>query len=202
MGLFRKINEVGFKNTLVGAIRREYYKKLKKTYDFGECHYSTYELRKYLQEIAKYVNSQGNLDNEVIDIGCGLGELLRHIKVGKRVGFDLDGEAIRCAQMLDKSGEITFIRGTFDALGEGRKIDYLSALGFMHGSTEDKWVDSWAKVTADNDVRNIIVDVFKENPDEGSHKLDFTKILPSEYHLIERMGPFLGEKYVEIYSKE
>lgn len=197
---FRKIKEVGFYNTAKGAIRSLYYRSLMKKYGFEECHLSTYELRKYLQAVAKYVSSHSP-KNEVIDVGCGLGGLLRHIDAPNRTGIDMSANAIECAKFLDKTHKIEFKSGTYGAIGKDHTIDYLIALGFMHGSPETSWQEPFKIATSENDIKNIIVDVFKENPAEGSLHLDFTKVLPSEYHLIERMGPFLGEKYVEVYSK-
>ena len=47
---------------------------------------SPYELRKYVQVTAEYVNSKKA--DVVADIGCGLGEMLRHINAETRIGID------------------------------------------------------------------------------------------------------------------
>lgn len=48
-------------------------------------------------------------------------------------------------------------------------------------------------------MKHFIVDTV---PEEGnSHFLDFTLILPDEYKLIDRLGPFLAGRYIEVYEK-
>lgn len=66
--LLYKINEVGMKNTFVGIIRREYYKKLQQIYNYDVWHVSPYELRKYAQDVVQYINSDPNITNEIIDL--------------------------------------------------------------------------------------------------------------------------------------
>ena len=109
--LVRKVQEVGIVNTVVGGVKREYYKKLQKKYHFDTWHISPYELRKYIQAAAAYINEK-NAD-VVVDVGCGLGEMLRHTNAKVRIGFDIHEETIEAAEMLSK-GDIIFHTGTFD----------------------------------------------------------------------------------------
>lgn len=194
--LIRKIQEVGITNVIWGGVKREYYKILQRKFNFDTWHISPYELRKYVQAVAEYVNSK-NAD-VVVDIGCGLGEMLRHIHARVRIGLDLHEEAIRAAKKLSR-GDIVFQVGTFDNLQIEESIDYLITLGFMHGGTEKAWKSCYHDVARRNNVKHFIVDTV---PEEGnSHFLDFTLILPDEYKLIDRLGPFLAGRYIEVYEK-
>ncbi len=201
MGILSKIKEVGLANTVKGSFRRLKYTKLQKEYGFDTWHLSPYELRKYAQAVVKYVNTHRESHDEVVDIGCGLGEVIRNIKTDNRYGYDLSKEVIECAKTLDKTGTIKWGVGSFDEFGSGRKVEYYITLGFMHGSTEDTWVEPYTKVAKDNDIRKFVVDVVRGGLD-GAKELDFTKILPAEYHLVDTLGPFLGERYIEIYGKQ
>lgn len=200
-----KIKEVGLTNTIIGTIKREKYKRLQKKYNFYDWHISPYELRGYAQAVAKYINNDSNVDNMIIDLGCGMGEVITHIKHPNRVGYDPDHLIIDVASDLYKKNGVEFKYGTFDELcsdyEENTPISYLLTLGFMQGSTEDKWVDYYHKVLSRFNVNHVVIDTLKEGVN-GAHRLDFTKILPSNYVLAERMGPFLGERYVEIYTKQ
>lgn len=196
-----KIREVGLKNCIVGLIKREKYKKLQKQYQFDEWHISPYELRKYIQSVKKYIEDKQA--DVVVDIGCGLGELLSCLtNVRIKIGYDESREVILAAESLGrKEQNISFHVGSFKDVHVEDKIDFLITLGFMHGSNEDTWKPAYDAVTSSNDIKNIIVDVVP--PYDGSgYLLDFTKILPKEYKLIDKIGPFLSGRYVEVYSKE
>ena len=195
-----KIKEVGISNTLIGSYKLLRYKRLQKDYGFDPWHTSPYELRKYAQDVAKYINDNLHRESTVVDIGCGLGEVLRNVKAKKRVGLDLDEAAIKCARMLDRSKTIEYEVGTFENFEKGQIVDFLITLSFMHGSREDSWREPYHNFTEKNDVRNIIVDVVPEGVD-GAKELDFSKILPECYTLTKRMGPYLSGRYIEIYTK-
>lgn len=202
--IVNKINEVGLINTVIGIFRRTYYKRLQKKYDFYDWHVSPYELRGYAQATAKYVTEHNKEDGLVIDLGCGMGEVISHIKGSKKIGYDLDKLIIDVAKKVHSKANVEFRPGSFDELCDASvakmNINYLLTLGFMHGSTEDKWVDYYHNIANKHDISHIVVDVIPSGVN-GSHQLDFTKILPSNYHLEDRLGPFLSDRYIEIYKK-
>lgn len=198
--IWKKTKEVGFINCLLGAILRIRYIKMQKIYGFESWHFSPYEWREYLQATAKYINA--HKAETVVDIGCGLGGLLRHINAATRIGIDMHEEVISAARKLsDRS-----IKYSVGCLGEvineidGKKqIDYLITFGFTHGSREEKWIPLYRNVAEKHNIKHFAVDTVPE--DGPSHFLDYRKILPENYTLIERMGPFLGGRCVEIWEK-
>lgn len=198
MHLVRKIREVGIINCILGGIKREKYKVLCKKYHFDSWHIAPYELRKYLQATAAYVNEKKA--DVVVDIGCGLGEMLRHINAGIRIGFDIHEEPVKVARMLCKDNVI-YQMGSFDEVNLNEPIDYLITLGFMHGGTEETWRSCYHNIAKRNDVRHFLVDTVPEGYD-GAHYLNFSNILPDNYKLINKMGPFLGGRFIEVYEKE
>jgi len=204
MKIFDKISEVGLKNVLIGTIKREQYKKMQKKYGFDNWHVSPYELREYAQVVANYVSEQNCEDKMVVDIGCGMGEVISNIKQNNRFGYDLDDVVIGLAPSVHSKEKVEYRCGSFDELCKdfdaGTSVSYLITLNFMHGNTEEKWIDYYHKVASHLDVEHFIVDTVKEN-NNGAHRLDFTKILPKNYVLEEKKGPFLGERFVEVYKK-
>ena len=196
MKVFRKIQEVGIFNVISGFVERVKYKRLIQKYHFDSWHLSPYQWRKYVQETARYINAH-NADT-VVDIGCGLGGLLRHIKASVRIGIDLHEEVINAARELD-SEKITYRVGSFDEIEE-LSVDYLITLGFTHGGTEETWIKPYQEAAEKHNVRHFVVDTV---PEEGtSHFLEWGKILPKNYQKIKNMGPFLGGRCVEIWEKQ
>lgn len=201
MRVFRKIFEVGFVNFLVGCIKRVEYTVLFHKYGFDKWHVSPYEHRKYAIETGKYISRFR--PELMVDIGCGLGDLLRHTKLaqtGKGFGYDLSESAIKVARKLSKSEKLNFQKGSFASIHFEKIIDYLTALNFMHGSPEEKWKQQFDILLKQNKIHHIVVDVFPEALEKGQYKLDFSKILPPNYEKKQKMGPFLGDKYIEIWS--
>lgn len=199
--IWKKTKEVGFLNCLTGAILRLRYQKAQKKYGFDKWHFSPYEWKKNLQETAKYINA--NNAETVVDIGCGLGGLLKHINAPVKIGIDIHEEVILAAKELNGES-IKYRVGSFDdvihEVDREKAIDYLITFGFTHGGTEKTWITPYHTVAKKNDIKHFIVDTMPE--DGTSHHLDYSKILPENYTLIERMGPFLGGRCVEVWEKQ
>ena len=196
---FSKIKEVGIKNTVIGSIKMLHYIALRHKYQYLYWNVSPFELRKYIQDVADYINSRN--PECVIDCGCGLGELLRNVRASKRIGIDRGDGEILAARHLDKSGGIEFEKGTLendDLIGI--RADFLVTLGFTHGNSEEYWRQAYQGFLNRNDVKRIVVDVFP--PVKGQYSLNFKNILPKSYGLSDRLGPYKGEKYVEVYERE
>lgn len=197
--VLRKVKEVGFKNIIIGSVKKVKYTRLLKKYHFDSWHLSPYEWKEYAQVCVRYVNAQNC--KTIADIGCGLGEILQHVKADKKIGLDLQEEVIRAARELS-DGKINFEVGSFDNLTE-IPVDYLITLNFMHGRIESEWVETYHVTAVRNDVQHFVVDTV---PDKifgpTTHFLDWSKILPDNYKRIERFGPFLSGRYVEIWEKQ
>jgi len=135
-----------------------------------------------------------------VDIGCGLGEVLRHLHAPNRIGMDICEKCLQTARLLDKSNQITFSLGSLNELKLNDPIDYVITLAFMHGGREDVWKDTYHNCAANNDIKAFIVDVLPE--DGTTHHLDFELILPDNYVLKDKLGPFLSGRFLHIYEKK
>ena len=76
--MIRKLKEVGFRNVLVGGVKKVRYMQMINKYHFDPWHLSPYEWKEYAQACVRYLNTRNC--KTVVDIGCGLGEVLRYIK--------------------------------------------------------------------------------------------------------------------------
>lgn len=193
------VRQVGLWNTILGSIKQIYYWFLQKKYRYYKWNIKPFELREYIQVVAEIINK--DQPNSIIDIGCGLGELLRHIHKrsgGIFLGYDLDPASIEVAKVLDKKRKIHFEVGTFDAVS-GQSVDYLVTLNFMGGADEEYWKPFYQSFLARNKVKRVIVDVLSEK--YGNHHLDFTKVLPEEYQLIIDKGPYMADRHIQVFER-
>lgn len=193
-----KIKEVGVINTFIGTFKMMYYTRLRKKYGFLEWSISPFELRPYIQKVAEYINENLDYDCTVVDVGCGLGELLRNVDVKHKYGFDLETESIEAAKHLNRKRDITFSVGSFDSIND-MKIDALVSLNFMHGNDESYWRPVYKKVLDDNNVKMLIADSVRGT--ETKNDLNWNKIIPVNYKLNAKYGPFKSGRYIWVYKR-
>jgi len=151
---------------------------LMKIFDFEPWHVSTLASRPYCIDLVDYVNKSIGINGTVVELGCGLGENLAHIKCLHRHGIDKSQEVLEAAKLKYYFTNIQFTEGSFDAV-RGEKIDYLIAVNFLH-DFDSSLVQEWFEIIIkNNNVLNIIVD---ELDDEQYYRLhDFNFIIPTAY---------------------
>lgn len=195
----RKVEEVGLKYTIVGIARRTQLKRICKKYELDMWHESPYELRRYAQIVAKSVNRLGV--QCVIDVGCGLGEILRHINVRKRYGYDTDSRVIEAAKSFSKDR-----KNIIYSVGDLRSVnvpdaDCLVTIGWMHGAADKDLKELYGCVLEHNPkIRYVVVDV---KLIKGQWK-NFSCILPENFRCVSRQK-YKAEKseiWIEIYKCE
>jgi hypothetical protein len=84
--------------------------------------------RPYRRTVAGIVNELK--PTTVVEVGCGLGGILSHIKAVNRYGYDVDGGVIRAARLLHGK-RITFIHGDLSTVSL-RNVDVLILVNWIH----------------------------------------------------------------------
>ncbi len=186
------IKEIGWKNTLVGSMKMIKRKRIQKKYNLGKWFTGSYETRKYAQEVVEYVNA--SWPNTVVDLGCGMGDMISHIHAAQKYGYDPKDCLLQEARKIDKSGTI-YKKGSFDEVKIEGKIDFLITLQFLHEFTNDKVKTIYSDILDRLDIQNIIVDVVPLNPHAWS------TIFPENYHHVKTMGPYRYGGVVEVWTK-
>lgn len=208
--LIKKISEFGFGNYWAGKCRKVKYKCLQKKYKFGDWHrMQPFEFKKYSQDVVRFVS--GHEPGIVVDVGCGLGELLSSIKwsgsvsnskvqPGRGIGFDVSGNLIDAAAFLGRrKSRLEFHVGSFADIDIKEPIDFLIALNFMHVAKAEYWKSEFETLCCQNTIRHIIIDTVPEKELPAMHFLDFREILPPKYSLYKQLGPYDNGRTVEIW---
>ena len=106
-------------------------KWLKLKYGFEDWHANNPpSCRPYKKFVADIINKES--PKVVVEVGCGLGDILNLIHADTKYGIDHSPEVIAAAQSIDR--ESTFLHGGFEKLGqiEDSEIDYVIVIGCLH----------------------------------------------------------------------
>ncbi|MGA7323895.1 MAG: class I SAM-dependent methyltransferase [Rhodomicrobium sp.] len=74
--------------------------------------------RPYKRIISAQINRLDPRISTVVEIGCGLGDILRGIKCATRIGCDLDARVVRAARLRGAFDSIEFRTGDWTAIQE------------------------------------------------------------------------------------
>lgn len=125
----QKASELGLQNIMMCLATRCWFRLIHFKFKFDPWHYKgTYHCRPYQRIAVKLVN---NLQPKVVvEIGCGLGEIISRVNATRRIGYDLDGAVIEAAKFI-RSGKVNFYVGTGNDVQE-KEIDVLILLNWIH----------------------------------------------------------------------
>ena len=153
---------------------------LMRIFKFDAWHVSTIASRPYCVDLAKIINNNISINHTVVEVGCGLGEMLASINCMHRYGIDTSTEVLKAAKLKYLFRRIEFIEGSFDSV-QNMEIDYLIAVNFLHDFSPEQ-VQKWiVKFLSKNNVKNIILDELSDDNYFCLHNWD--SILPKEYKL-------------------
>lgn len=138
--------------------------------------------------------------NSVIEIGCGLGEIISRVKAQYRVGIDIDKTCIYLADKLNK-GPI-YIEGSFDSVLAlpVNHIDLLIMVGFIHRIPMDTLSFHINQILDSKTCKYIITDMYREDyPDyRVVHVHDLSKY-NKRIKLINRYDDYEGYSYIMLW---
>lgn len=152
---------------MLGRIRcrfdRVWLNVLRRVFRFDAWHANApYSCRPYKKCIVDLANSLHPL--AVVEVGCGLGEILSRIRADRRYGLDLDGQVVRAARFLHPRG-VAWIVGTVSdiegCLAAGTFIDCLIMVNWIHNVSPDDLASALAPLLPR--TRHLILDAVDES---------------------------------------
>lgn len=137
------------------------YRILQKIFGFDKWHVlGVYEYAAYKKEVVKIVNELQ--PRVVVEIGCGLGEIISRIKAEQKIGVDTDKGVLRAARWLNFRKHILFLDGSFDAINLSSlpfsEIDSLIMVNWLHGLPEERIRMELKQLSKHMKVRYVVVD--------------------------------------------
>lgn len=137
------------------------YRQLQTQFAFDPWHVkSPYRRRPYKRRVVSMVD--GFEPQTVVEIGCGLGEIISHAKAPRRFGFDCEAAVIEAAKVLQGTG-VALHQGDFHApdtiaaIVDG-PIDVLVAVNWPHMLAFAEIENAIAGLVARTPVRRLVID--------------------------------------------
>ena len=144
---------------LIGFYKKKQNLILQQKYGFDKWHLSPVEHRPYSLWAVKKIKQICHAEqlSSVVDVGCGLGNIISKIPAPKRYGFDISKEVIEAAKEKHFSSDIWFEAGSFDDIS-GMNIDMLIALNFTHTIEPVALKKYFNDICGKNTIKYIVVD--------------------------------------------
>jgi len=102
-----------------------------KKFKFDSWHIYGSTQPKYQGEVIRMLNE---LDYrfKIVEIGCGLGSILKSVDYLEKFGLDLDQNVISAAKFINRRSQISFMTGSFEDAKKYIDIDVLLAVNWVH----------------------------------------------------------------------
>lgn len=160
-----KTTELGIKNILMRIFKFENWHR-----------YSLYD-RLYGLEIIKYCNNCKH-KNRIIEIGCGLGDLLRNIHFKKRIGLDSEKNVLKAARLyayITFQFDISYQLFNFPSTPLIGKHDIILMVNWNHQIAPDLLKKYFVEYFNNNLNENgcIIMDTVDNKDYEYNHDINF-----------------------------
>lgn len=207
--MFSGIAKYGIKRWSIGVVK--YFRNiiLLKRYGFSKWHITPIEFRDYAVDVvrfSRFLRHKGIIsDNSfIVEIGCGLGEMLNGINHTNSIGIDISKSVISCASQLYTN--IDFCTGSFDCI-KGYNIGMLMLINFIHEIDQQTLKSEINKIVSSNDVNIIVMDVL-ENIEMSNYKFSHNgneMVLPMGFKLIYKSKDYIAEgeaiRHIEYWKK-
>ncbi|GEM_PF-1373614 len=142
------------------VFRKLYFKLLRSIYKFNKWHSGAiFEDRIYRKKILELIESIGSELSVVVELGCGLGEVLSRITAKKKYGVDLSLNVIKAARVIN-SKNITFIHGNFESIFDitESNISLLLLVNIFYAMPSQKIIDDIIAIIKKKNICYIISD--------------------------------------------
>ncbi len=166
--VLNKITQAWYSDFKIGKAKELYFKHLQHKYNFQQWHTTPINFRPYAIGIVNYLNKQKK--KKVVEIGCGLGEIIGNIMGCEREAFDLDINVIKAAKRLYRN--TSFQVGTFENIKD-QKIDYLITVNFIHVIPSDELKEKYQYLCRNNNIKHIILDITDSLEYQFTHDIDY-----------------------------
>ena len=190
-------------NKVLALPNRAFRSVLRLIFRFDKWHVNTMIERKYVSDIITYINKRYNGPKQtVVEIGCGLGDLLRRLNVKEKVGFDIESNVLKAARVLSTlSGEnIRFQTFSFPESDLTLKVNIILMVNWIHHISPEVLKLKISEYFKNNlcDRGELIIDTVQEPGGEYPYNHDITFLTKDLHCQVLKIGSDIRQR--EIFS--
>ncbi|HEY4336768.1 MAG TPA: class I SAM-dependent methyltransferase [Puia sp.] len=178
---------------------------LRSYFKFDKWHVSTLYDKKYALDIVRHLNSRPAAERTAaVEIGCGLGDILRHLRYRQRTGFDNDRDALRAARFLSRlrgQTRVDYDYFEFPASPLNGTSDVILMVNWIHHVPPDLLKKKLGGYF-EHHLRpggEIVIDTVQDKEYKFNHDIRFLTLgLPAT---IERLGEYQRQREIWLIKK-
>lgn len=162
-------------------------------FNFDNWHISPIFSRKYAQDLILFLNQIENKES-YLEIGCGLGDIIRNVNFKIRLGLDYESEVLRAARflsLLSFQRNIKFKKFTFPIDPIEGKFNIIALVNWIHNIEPEILKLRLTEYFQNNLDTNgmIIIDTVQDDGYRYNHNVNFlTENIKCEIILIGSYG--------------
>lgn len=187
------------------------HKILQKIFGFHKWHTTSVEQRPYSMEVIKWCNrllkkeSKENINRSIIEIGCGLGDILAKIDAKKvtKIGYDIDEKVIKAAKILHPKTKYKV--GNFAPNIFEQEILILITVNFLYCLDSKTVEEQYKKLISNNNIKYIITEVMCPATPNYPYSHNMDMILGNSYICIKKRSFAAAEhsrRFILLYKKK
>lgn len=190
-----------------------YFKKIFiRLFNVPRWHLSMLKDKKYAIEIINELNAC-NSNKTVVEIGCGMGDIIRNLNFRKKIGYDISTRVLFGALLLDilnfiinkfsSPGLTTFKKSNLENLKLHKKVDVIILVNWIHMLHQDKLNKCIVEIVKSNLNSNgfIVFDCLLNNKDYKFNHNHLDLIKNSGLKIYKILGPYNYNRFIYFYKK-
>ena len=163
--IFSIISSIGLRVLVIALAKRMYFKILRKKFNFNSWHSdSPLESKPYKMQVVRIANSINPMS--VMEVGCGLGEILRKIEAPIKFGIDNDPNVIDAAKYLSPKS-IKYSSCNLQDIGQldfpVSTLDILVLVNWTHEVSWDFIRSSLVQISKKYEIKHLLIDLIKQD---------------------------------------
>jgi SAM-dependent methyltransferase len=168
-------------------------------YNFDKWHTAPLLSKRYARDIISYCNRQIQR-NGFVEIGCGLGDIIRNVRYKQRDGYDIEQNVLNAAKFLawlfcQKNISFHIFAFPKDKI-ISRKCDCIVLVNWIHNIQPSILKENLEKYFTEHLINNgfIIIDIVQSEEYQFNHDIKFlTSGLPC---MTEKIGDYERQREV------
>jgi Ribosomal protein L11 methylase len=185
--LLRELTTGGFFiSFFTGIPKRIRNRRLCRKFQFHPWHINPVEHRLYALRIVEHLNATfaDHHDITVVEIGCGLAEILEKLNAATKKGYDIDPNVVAAASYLHKNrNDLVVEVGSFDRVSVATKIDCLITVNFIHDLPEEFLKNSYDELFRRAEIKLLVVDEVRGPGYPHNHQI--RNLIPPEFEIVK-----------------